>query len=127
MSKALWTGCVVVATFGLSWQAQAFDQPVTVEDVRTHLGYYERSSVTIEAVVHDVRYETRYSPDWESGIDFPITVYLFELTDGSGTMTVESRAAPATGLIRVRAEIVNGAVVVYEIHRVLPICATASC
>jgi hypothetical protein len=127
MCKAIWSGFALIATFGFSSQAQAFDQPVSVTDLRTHLGYYRGNAVTLEAVVDEVRYETRYIPNWENGIDIPITVYLFDLTDASGSMTVESRKAPETGLMRVRAEIVNGGVVVYEMQRIRPPCVTASC
>jgi hypothetical protein len=127
LSQATCSGLVLVAAWGLTWQAEAFDQPVTVADVHTHRGYYERNSVTMEAVVNDVRYQTRYITDWDNGIDFPITVYVFDVTDDSGTMTVEARKAPETGLMKIRAEIVQGAVVVYEMQRVRPLRVRASC
>ena len=127
MSKTLWPGFVLVAIFGISWQVQAFDQPVTVADVRTHLSYYEGNSVSMEGFVQNVRSETQYITDWDNRMEFPITIYHFELTDDSGTMTVKSRMAPETGLVKVRAQIVRGAVVVYEMQRVRPPCVTASC
>ena len=117
---------VLITTLSFTGQVLSFDQPVSVADVKTHPGYYEGNWVTIEGVVHDVRWETRMISDSESGIDFPVTWYIFELTDGSGTMTVESLKIPPTGEVIVRAIIASGTVIVNNARRVQPPCVTAS-
>lgn len=74
----------------LTGQALSFDQSVTVAEVMTNPGYYQGSEVTITGLVHGLRWEDRTLFSGTFGEETEVTVYIFEFTDDSGTMTAES-------------------------------------
>ena len=119
MTKTLWhTFIVLVFTLGFAEQSPAFDQPVAVADVTTHPGYYEKNWVTIEGVVHNVRIESRLTHNAKDRRYYAGTWYIFELTDDSGTVTVESLTKPQTGPVRIRGKVFNGVVIVMGTGRI---------
>lgn len=119
MTKTLWhMFTALVLTLGFAEQSSAFDQPVSVAEVTTHPGFYEKNWVTIEGVVHDVRIESRWTHNSKDRRYYAVTWFVFELTDDSGTVTVQSLTKPQTGPTRIRGEVINGVVIVRGTGRI---------